>query len=264
VGRLLRPRPRDAHKGDFGHVLVIAGSRGKTGAALLATQGAARAGAGLTTLAVPAFLQPVLEGQVREAMTAALPDPTDTAALDALLAARAAVVCGPGLGLDDETRTRVAAVVRRTKAPLVLDADALNAVAGTPLLRERPGPTVITPHPGEMARLVGGDTHGVQSDRLAVARTFARTENVVVVLKGARTIVAAPDGGAAISPTGNPGMASGGTGDVLAGILGGLLAQRLAPFDAAVLAGFTHGAARDAIAAPPGQAGPPAPAPPAP
>ncbi|HLY36386.1 MAG TPA: NAD(P)H-hydrate dehydratase, partial [Candidatus Binatia bacterium] len=231
VGRLLRPRAREAHKGDFGHVLVIAGSRGKTGAALLATQGAARAGAGLTTLAVPAVLQPVLEGQVREAMTTALPEPTDAAALDELLAARAAVVCGPGLGLDDETRARVAAVVRRTKAPLVLDADGLNAIAGTTVLRERPAPTVITPHPGEMARLVGGDTGRVQGDRLGVARAFARTENVVVVLKGARTIIAAPDGGAAICPTGNPGMASGGMGDVLAGIVGGLLAQGLAPFD---------------------------------
>jgi ADP-dependent NAD(P)H-hydrate dehydratase / NAD(P)H-hydrate epimerase len=201
VGRLLPPRPRDAHKGRFGHVLVIAGSRGKTGAALLAGQGAARAGAGLTTIAVPAPLQPILEAQVREAMTASLPDAADDAALDALLDARSAIVCGPGLGLADETRALVANVVRRARVPLVLDADGLNAVAGTDLLRARAGPTVITPHPGEMARLVGSDTGHVQADRLGVARALARAEGVVVVLKGARTIIASPDGGAAISPT---------------------------------------------------------------
>jgi len=255
VGRLLAPRPRDAHKGRFGHVLVIAGSRGKTGAALLAGQGAARAGAGLTTIAVPAPLQPVLEAQVREAMTASLPDAADDAALDALLDARSAIVCGPGLGLADETRALVANVVRRARVPLVLDADGLNAVAGTDLLRARAGPTVITPHPGEMARLVGSDTGHVQADRLGVARALARAEGVVVVLKGARTIIASPDGGAAISPTGNPGMASGGTGDVLAGIVGGLLAQGLAPFDAAVLGVFAHGAAADAVAARQGEVG---------
>ena len=255
VGRLLPPRPRDAHKGRFGHVLVIAGSRGKTGAALLATQAAARAGAGLTTLAVPAPLQPVVESQVREAMTAALPAGTDDAALDALLDARSAIACGPGLGLAEETRALVANVVRRARVPLVLDADGLNAVAGTGLLRARGGPTVITPHPGEMARLVGSDTAHVQGDRLGVAREFARAEGVVVVLKGARTIIARPDGGAAISPTGNPGMASGGTGDVLAGIIGGLLAQGLAPYDAAVLGVFAHGAAGDAVAARQGEVG---------
>jgi len=255
VGRILPPRPRDAHKGRFGHVLVIAGSRGKTGAALLATQGCARAGAGLTTLAVPAPLQPVVESQVREAMTETLPGAADAAALEALFDARSAVVCGPGLGLTDETRALVGAVIRGARAPLVLDADGLNAVAGTGLLRERVGPTVVTPHPGEMARLVGGDTTRVQADRLGIARELARREGVVVVLKGARTVIASPDGGAAISPTGNPGMASGGMGDVLAGIVGGLLAQGLAPFDAAVLGVFAHGAAADAVAARQGEAG---------
>jgi hydroxyethylthiazole kinase-like uncharacterized protein yjeF len=262
VGALLRPRPRDAHKGDFGHVLVIAGSRGKTGAALLATGGAARAGAGLTTLAVAASLQAILEGRVREAMTAALPDTGDGAAaladggaVDALLGGRAAVVCGPGLGRADETRALVAHVVRRCGAPLVLDADGLNAVAGTSVLRERPAATVLTPHPGEMARLLGTDTARVQGDRLGAARELARRDRVVVVLKGARTIVADPDGGASISPTGNPGMASGGTGDVLAGVVGGLLAQGLAPFDAAVLGVFAHGLAGDEVAARQGELG---------
>ena len=170
VAGLLPPRPRDAHKGTFGHVLVIGGSRGKTGAALLAAEGAARAGAGLTTLAVPAVLQPVLEGRVRELMTAALGD------LDTLLAGRAAVVCGPGLGVTPDTRALVANVVRHATVPVVLDADALNIVAGTTLLSERAGPTVLTPHPGEMSRLLGCDTVAVQSDRLAAARRFAAAE----------------------------------------------------------------------------------------
>jgi NAD(P)H-hydrate epimerase len=262
VGRLVKPRPRDAHKGTFGHVLLIAGSRGKTGAALLATGAAGRAGAGLVTLAVAAGLRPVLEGHVRESMTAALPDAGnglpalgDGRDVEALLEGRTAVVCGPGLGLADGTRALVAHVVARCRAPLVLDADGLNAVAGTGLLAERCGPTIVTPHPGEMARLMETDTRAVQSDRLGMARTLAERSQVVVVLKGARTVIAAPEGQAAICPTGNPGMASGGTGDVLAGILGGLLAQGLAPFEAAVLGVYAHGAAGDAVAARRGEMG---------
>jgi NAD(P)H-hydrate epimerase len=169
--------------------------------------------------------------------------------------ARDVIAIGPGLGHAPRTKEFIRQIVDRATAPLVLDADGLNAVAGTDVLRARPGPTVVTPHPGEMARLLASDTARVQADRLGAARTFARTENVIVVLKGARTIVASPDGGAAISPTGNPGMATGGTGDVLAGLLGGLLAQGLAPFDAAVLGVFAHGAAGDAIAARQGEVG---------
>jgi ADP-dependent NAD(P)H-hydrate dehydratase / NAD(P)H-hydrate epimerase len=262
LGSLLRPRPRDAHKGSFGHVLVIAGSRGKTGAALLAAEGAARAGAGLVTLAVPASLQSVFEGRVRETMTAALPDDGaggaelgDGQALEALLTGRDVVVCGPGLGVTPGTRALVAHLARHAAVPLVLDADALNAVAGTDLLHLRAGPTIVTPHPGEMARLRATRTEGVQADRLGAARELAAAAQVVVVLKGARTVVASPDGGAAISPTGNPGMASGGTGDVLAGILGGLLAQGLTPFEAATLGVFAHGAAGDAVVAHRGEAG---------
>jgi NAD(P)H-hydrate epimerase len=255
VGRLLPVRARAAHKGTFGHVLVIAGSRGKSGAALMAAEGAARAGAGLTTLAGPASLQSVFEGQVREVMTEALPDGPDGAmslgdgqALAASLRGRNAVVCGPGLGVTDGTRALVAALVREARVPLVLDADGLNALAGTPLLRGRPAATIITPHPGEMARLIGGSTADVQRDRVAAARRVAAEEGVIVALKGARTVIAAPDGRAAISPTGNPGMASGGMGDVLCGMIGGLLAQGLDPFAATALAVFAHGAAADTVA----------------
>ena len=255
VGRLLPRRPRDAHKGTFGHVLVVAGSRGKSGAALLAAEAAARSGAGLTTLAVPASLQPVVEGHVREAMTAALPHDPSSAELGDLLAGRAAVVCGPGLGLTSDTRALVAAVVRGCTVPLVLDADGLNAVAGTEVLRERQGPTVITPHPGEMARLLETDTAAVQADRVGAARGLAERWDVVVVLKGARTVIASPDGAVAISPTGNPGMASGGMGDALSGLLGALLGQGLGAFDAARLGVFAHGAAADAVAGRRGEAG---------
>jgi NAD(P)H-hydrate epimerase len=262
VGGLLPRRARDAHKGSFGHVLVVAGSRGKTGASLLAAAAAARAGAGLTTLAAAGALQPVLEGHVREVMTEPLPDgPNGTAALgdgtavERLLNGRGAIVCGPGLGLADGTRALVAHVVRRARAPLVLDADGLNAVAGTELLRERPAPTVVTPHPGEMARLLGCSTGDVQADRLHAARRFATDHGVVAVLKGARTVIATPEGTAAISPTGNPGMASGGMGDVLSGIVGGLLAQGLDAMAAASLGVFAHGAAADAIVARRGEVG---------
>jgi NAD(P)H-hydrate epimerase len=262
VGALLPRRPRSGHKGTFGHVLVVAGSRGKTGAALLATEAAGRAGAGLVTLASAAMLQPVLEGHVREAMTAALPDGRDGGAalgdgiaLMRLLDGRSAVVCGPGLGVNPDTRTLVATVVRTARTPLVLDADGLNCVAGTGLLRERLGPTIVTPHPGEMSRLLEITTAEVQADRLRVARQLAHRDQVVVVLKGARTIVVAPDGRAGIVPTGNPGMATGGTGDVLAGIVGGLVAQGLDPFDAACLGAFAHGLAGDRVALRQGEAG---------
>src|SRR5438034_1681006 len=181
--------------------------------------------------------------------------PEALAAVNALLADREAVVCGPGLGQAAATRALVAHVVRQCAAPLVLDADGLNAVAGSALLRDRPGPTVVTPHPGEMARLQSGDTARVQADRLGAARAFARAERVVVVLKGARTIIASPDGATAICPTGNPGMASGGMGDVLSGVIGALLAQGLAAYDAAALGVFAHGAAGDAVAARQGETG---------
>jgi NAD(P)H-hydrate epimerase len=262
VGALLPPRPRSAHKGTFGHVLVVAGSRGKLGAALLAAEGAARAGAGLTTLAVPASLQPLVEGRIPEVMTTEVADdgagvvtPTGDGEVAALIRGRTVVVCGPGLGQGAGPRALVAALLRTAAVPLVIDADGLNAIAGTPFLQSRTAPAVLTPHPGEMARLIGSSTEEVQADRLRVARRFAAANGVVVVLKGAGTVVAAPDGRCALSTSGNPGLASGGSGDVLAGVIGGLLAQGLAPFEAAMFAAFVHGRAADAIAARRGQVG---------
>jgi len=187
-------------------------------------------------------------------MTAALPDAGDGVAglddgreVDALLDGRDAVVCGPGLGLADATRTLVAHVVRRCRVPLVIDADGLNAVAGTALLGERGGPTIVTPHPGEMARLVGMTTQEVQASRLEIARNFARAHHLFVVLKGHRTLIATPDEKIFINPTGNPGMATGGTGDVLTGMIAAWLAQLLDAEAACRLAVYLHGLAGDLV-----------------
>ncbi len=260
--RLLVPTRRaDAHKGDFGHVLVVAGSRGKTGAAHLAAVGALRSGAGLVTVATPAGGQPVLASLGSEYMTEALPDTAEgTLAAGALEAIErldaSVVVAGPGLGGGDAVRQVVRGLLERTGMPLVLDADAVNAFAGEPgLLFAREGQqVVITPHPGEMARLLGISTAEVQSHRLESACNLASTHGLYVVLKGHRTIIATPDGKVFINPTGNPGMATGGTGDVLAGMIGAWLAQLKDPEAACLLGVYLHGAAGDLAADDEGQA----------
>ena len=254
VGALLPRRPVDAHKGSCGHLLVIAGSRGKTGAAILATRAALRGGAGLVTLASPASTHLICASAVYEAMTDPWPDRDGSLRFDedrlvTALDGKAAVVTGPGLGVSVPVRRLVAWLLRESPVPMVLDADALNVLAGRlgPLRRARAG-VVLTPHPGEMARLAGITTGAVQADRVGVARGFAETHGCVVVLKGARTVIAAPDGMVWINPTGNPGMASGGMGDVLAGLIGALLAQGLDACDAACGGVFLHGAAGDRVA----------------
>jgi hydroxyethylthiazole kinase-like uncharacterized protein yjeF len=256
---LLRPRDREAHKGTNGHVAVLAGGRGKTGAVVLASRAAARAGAGLVTAGIPAGEQQVVAARLLEEMTAPLPDDGDgrfafpsADPYAALFAGKSAVVTGPGIGVSEPCRALVAWLVTRAPPPAVVDADALNCLAAAPPA-ERWGtparPRILTPHPGEMARLLGIDTAAVQADRLGAARTVAAARGVVVVLKGARTVVAEPDGRAAINCSGNPGLGSGGTGDALAGILGGLLAQGYPAPDAARLGVFLHGYAADRIAA---------------
>lgn len=256
----LRPlvpiRSRDAHKGAFGHVLVVAGSRGKTGAAHLAAFGALRAGAGLVTVATPRSCQAVVAALGAEYMTEGLEDEPDgtfaPAALDAVLALPGTVIAaGQGLGTSEGAKGLVAGLVERATVPLVLDADAINAFAGAPeLLRARPGQTVVvTPHPGEMARLLGVSTADVQAHRLEAARRLAASNRLFVVLKGHRTIVATPDGRAHINPTGNPGMATGGTGDVLSGMVAGWLAQIGDAEGACTLGVYLHGLAGDMAAA---------------
>ncbi len=250
---LLPPRARDSHKGDFGHLLLVAGSVGKAGAAVLAARAAVRAGAGLVTAAVPEPILAIVQQGSIESMGVPLPAGAAgglaAAAVERILAAAAgksAVALGPGLGQEEETAGAIRRLAAALELPLVLDADGLNAFAGrAEELAGRPAPTVLTPHPGELGRLLGVSTAEVQADRLAAARRAAAATGAVVVLKGSLTLVAAPGGGVWVNPTGNPAMASGGTGDVLTGIAGSLAAQRLPPLDAARLAVYLHGLAGD-------------------
>jgi NAD(P)H-hydrate epimerase len=257
ITALFPPRAREAHKGTYGHLLVVGGSLGKTGAAALAARAAMRTGAGLVTVATASSQQPVVAGLVVEGMTEPLAETSvGTVALAArervlaLARARDAVALGPGLGLDDDTQELARWFARELDRPLVLDADALTAIAGRlELLRHAPAPRCLTPHPAEMARLLGTSVADVQRDRVAAARAVATDYGVHVALKGATTVVAAADGRAWLNPTGNPGMASGGTGDVLTGMLGALLAREMAPPDALVAAVYLHGLAGDLAAA---------------
>ncbi len=256
AGSRLPVRPADGHKGTFGHALIVAGSEGKTGAAALAAAGAARAGAGLVTIACPAGLNDILEIKCTEAMTAPVPDTSERAlaasaedALVALAAERDAVGLGPGVGRGAETLKLVRALVARIDAPLAIDADALFAFAGEPeLLAGRSAPTVLTPHPGEAATLLGVSAADVNRDRVAAARRLAQLTDAVVLLKGAATVTASPAGRLVVNPSGGPALASGGTGDVLLGVLTGLLAQGVEATEAAGLAAFVHGHAADRIA----------------
>jgi ADP-dependent NAD(P)H-hydrate dehydratase / NAD(P)H-hydrate epimerase len=256
---LLAPRPRDSNKGMYGHALVIGGSFGKSGAAAMSGMAALRAGAGLSTVATPARVLTSIAAFAPELMTEPLPE---TAAGSIAPAAAESnrftdltkpmnvVAIGPGLGGNPDTVRFVHQAVHQTKVPLVLDADGLNAFQNqTNLLDGRRRPLVLTPHPGEMSRLTGLSIKAVQADRVNLARKFAREHHLVLVLKGDRTIIALPDGSAWVNPTGNPGMATGGTGDILTGMTAGVIAQM--PHDyarAAIAAVYLHGLAGDVAA----------------
>jgi len=252
---LLPPRPVTGHKGTFGHLLVVAGSTGKSGAAAMTAEGGLRIGAGLVTVACPASLNAALEVKLTEAMTVPL-DEIDGALslqcielLRGLWDGKACVAVGPGLGRFEETAALVRHVVRESPIPLVIDADGLNAVAEHPdILHERPAPTVLTPHPGEMARIMDMTVADVEFDRVALARRFAQQYGVVLVLKGAPTVTALPDGAVVLNGSGNPALASGGTGDVLTGLIAGLITQGVSTPSAAVLGVYLHGLAADRIA----------------
>jgi NAD(P)H-hydrate epimerase len=245
----LPARARDAHKGTFGTVLIVAGSTGMLGAAILAARGALRGGAGLVRACLPNAL--------RAPFTVAVPGATTLARSGAPRAwckDADALVAGPGLGATAATRAAIRALLGAARGPCVLDADALNVLA--PLRRALPrrAPLVLTPHPGEAGRLLGSDAKTVQADREGAALALSARAGHVVVLKGARTLVT--DGARLFrNTTGNPGMASGGSGDVLAGLLGALLAQGMEPFDAACLGVHAHGAAGDLVARRLSQAG---------
>jgi len=237
---LLGPRPRDGHKGTFGHVLVVAGSPGKSGAAAMAGLAALRAGAGLVTVASAAGALPQIASTAPELMTEAL----EANPLDRLAAGKTVIAMGPGLGSGAEALVNQA--VESLAQPLVLDADALVGQAGVPFLGPPVGShtRILTPHPGEMSRLTGAPTAQIQKDRVGAARTFATERRVTLVLKGQRTVIAFPDGRVWINPTGTPAMGKGGSGDVLTGLIAGLLAQfPQDPDRAAAAAVYLHGLA---------------------
>jgi hydroxyethylthiazole kinase-like uncharacterized protein yjeF len=253
----LPERRRDANKGTFGRVLVVGGSANYVGAAYLACTAAARAGAGLVTLAVARSLQPVLAAKLTEVTYELLPEAEPgVVAADSVEAIRSsladcdALLLGCGLGQSRSAVELVNSVLqsRGGLPPLILDADALNILARTPQWwRNLPADAVLTPHPGEMSRLTGLPVEEIQSKRVSVALEAARTWQKTVVLKGAYTVVAAPDGRARINPVANPGLASAGTGDVLAGAIAGLSAQGCSLFDAAVAGVFIHGQAGELV-----------------
>jgi len=254
--RLLAPRPVDSNKGMYGHVLVVGGSVGKAGAAAMAGMAALRAGAGLATVATPKSVLATVAGFHPEIMTESLPETdagTISAAaierLDALAKGKTVLAVGPGISRFPTTSGLVRTLVSKSELPIVLDADGLNAFEGhASELNGKGRLLVITPHPGEMARLAGCSTADVQKDRLAVARKFARDHNVIVVLKGHRTLVVQPDGEAWVNTTGNPGMATGGTGDILTGMVAAMIGQHPNDELLAVLAAVhLHGLAGDAM-----------------
>jgi hydroxyethylthiazole kinase-like uncharacterized protein yjeF len=255
VQEILGLRPADSHKGRTGHLLVVAGSTGKTGAAAMTAESALRAGAGLVTLAVPESLNPILESLVIEAMTIPLPDQNTGLVLEEAFgklvqaaAGKQALALGPGLGTASPTRNLVSRIVREIDLPMVIDADGLNLLAGhQSCLKTRKEATVLTPHPGEMARLTGLTVAQIQQDRIQAARKLAQATGAHVVLKGARTLVADPDGHVWVNPTGNAGMAAGGMGDVLTGIIAGLLAQGRAASEACRAGVYLHGLAADIL-----------------
>jgi hydroxyethylthiazole kinase-like uncharacterized protein yjeF len=259
----LPDRPVDGHKGTFGTVVVLAGSRGYTGAAYLSATASVRSGAGLVRLLVAEGVYPILATKCTEVMATPLgedvPGALGMGALDAVaghLDAGTAGLLGPGLGRDPGTWRLVRALVVRCRRPLVLDADALNALADDRAALPGLGPDrVLTPHPGEMARLVARSAAEVQADRRGVAAAAAREWGAVVVLKGARTLVAAPDGRLSEDPHEVPALATGGTGDVLAGLIAGLVAQGADPFQAAVTGVYVHAEAGRRLQARLGPAG---------
>ncbi len=257
---LLRPRTANSHKGLYGHPLIIAASLGKAGAAILAARGALRMGAGLVTAAIPESVAAIVASAQAELMTEPIPDrdghfdgPAVIARLAALAEGKDALVVGPGIGVSDDTRQLITWLITdgaRPDRPLLIDADGLNALAeiGRDTLRRARGPVVLTPHPGEMARLLGVSTAAINADRISAARWLAESTGAYVLLKGSRTVIAAPDGVIYINSTGNPGMGTPGMGDALSGIVGALLGQKMNPLDALALGAFLHGDAANRVA----------------
>jgi NAD(P)H-hydrate epimerase len=263
---LIRPRADNTHKGTYGHPLIIAGSRGKSGAALLVARGALRAGAGLVTAAIPESVAMIVAAGQAELMTEPLPDctghfdaPGSIERLEELASGKTAFIAGPGMGASDDTRQIVEWLTRSMPpdSPLLLDADALNVLAPIrqEVFRAARGPVVLTPHPGEMARLLGVSTPEVNADRVVSARKLVEATGAGVLLKGARSVIVTPEREVFVNSSGNPGMGTPGMGDVLAGIIGALLGQGMSAADALKLGVFMHGYAADRLTARIGPAG---------
>jgi NAD(P)H-hydrate epimerase len=264
---LIRARPINSHKGMYGHPLVIAGGRGKSGAVLLASRAALRTGAGLVTAAMPESIQPIVAAGQAELMTEPIADRDghfDGAhapdALKMLLEGKNALIVGPGIGVTDDTKRLVEWLISDASEPgrpMLIDADGLNALAalGCESLKRARGPVVLTPHPGEASRLLGISTGKINDDRVSAARTLAERTGATVLIKGARSVIASADGDVYVNSTGNPGMSTPGMGDALSGIVGALLGQHLRPLDALALGVYLHGYAADRVAARMGRVG---------
>lgn len=254
---LLEPRQPDAHKGSYGRVLVLAGSPGTAGAAVLAAQGALRGGAGLVHVACPESVYSLIGAQLTEALVHSVPadaaggvGTAASGAIERLLQMTDVMALGPGLGTSEETVALVRELAARAECPAVIDADGLNALVGElQSLNGAPGARILTPHPGEAARLLGRSSESIQADRPAAVRELSERTGAVVVLKGHRTLTCPPGGVPIVNPTGNPGMATGGTGDVLTGLIAALLAQGLEPLVAAWSGVYLHSLAGDEAAA---------------
>jgi len=238
----IAPRLATTHKGTYGHVAIIAGSPGRSGAAVLAARGAIRSGAGLVTVATDVDTAKLVNAGSIESMTFSGDD------VFGFIAGKDAVLIGPGLADNEESYARIRELVAKIELPLVVDASALNAFAGVANeLNPSRRPRVITPHPGELARILGTTAKEINARRIDAAREAARATNCIVVLKGFQSLIAEPDGHVNVNPTGNPGMASGGMGDVLGGMIAALLARGIDPFDAAVAGVYLHGFTGDIL-----------------
>ncbi len=261
---LLPARPANSHKGDYGHVLIVAGSKGRTGAALMAAKACLRSGAGLVTIGVPESLGGIFQSRATEEMILHLPDKGDgTLSLEAaevilrFVSARADVLAiGPGIGVSDETKRIMRELIAGSAAPMVIDADGINCISGDAgVIRNAKSPVVFTPHVGEMARLLRQDDSdepakraAIEMDRISVSLSFSKKTGTYLVLKGAPTVIAEPEGRVIINTTGNPGMSTAGSGDVLTGIIAAFLGQLSSPLDASILGTYLHGLAGDIAA----------------
>lgn len=262
IRKLLPKRKPDTHKGDYGHVFVVAGSIGMTGAAALCSEAALLSGSGLVTLGICKSLNSILAKKLTEIMTRPLPETHEQTlsekALPEILKFSEKVDCvaiGPGLSRNNSTQKLVKRLIASLNKPIVLDADGINALEGkASILKSVKAPIVVTPHPGEMSRLMPLSRNEIAKNKEKVAKGFANKYNVVCVLKGHRTVVAGPRGKIFINSTGNPGMASGGVGDVLTGMIASFIGQGLKPFDAAKLGVYLHGLAGDLAAKEKGEA----------